>query len=105
MKDRIGLLKVSERLLVFLHTGIVQGGARAGFPARYTTYTFMIKLIIWIVIGLLALSFFGISLRAIASSPTNQDNISFLVDTLRIGWGYIVAWFDTIIHGFLNLGN
>lgn len=65
----------------------------------------MIKLIIWIIIGLLALSFFGISLRAIASSPTNQDNISFLVDTLRIGWGYIVGWFTTLINEFTTLGS
>jgi hypothetical protein len=53
----------------------------------------MIRLIVWIIIGLLALSFFGISLRAIAGSPTNQDNIAFLTSTLHMGWDYIVAWF------------
>lgn len=60
----------------------------------------MIKLIIWIIIGLLALSFFGISLRAIAGSPTNQDNIEFIVTTLQQGWDYIVAWFASIIDAF-----
>jgi hypothetical protein len=65
----------------------------------------MVKLIIWIIIGLLALSFFGISLRAIASSPTNQDNISFLIDTLRMGWDYIVAWLTSLINGFTSLGH
>ena len=59
----------------------------------------MVKLIIWIFIGLLALSFFGISLRAIATSPTNQDNLSFLLETLRLGWAYIVAWIDSLING------
>ena len=60
----------------------------------------MIKLIIWIIIGLLALSFFGISLRAIAGSPTNQDNIEFLLTTLEQGWDYIVLWFAELLSVF-----
>ena len=64
----------------------------------------MVKLIIWIIIGLLALSFFGISLRALATSPTNQDNLTFLLDTLHIGWAYIVAWISSLIDGFTSLG-
>ncbi len=64
----------------------------------------MLHLIVWVVIGLLALSFFGISLRAIANSPTSQDNMSFLVDTLRIGWDYLEAWVTTLISGFTDLG-
>ncbi len=54
----------------------------------------MVRLIIWIVIGLLALSFFGISLRALVDNPTNQDNWSFLLALLRDGWDYITAWFE-----------
>ncbi len=65
----------------------------------------MVKLIIWIIIGLLALSFFGISLRAIASSPTNQDNLAFLLETLRLGWAYISAWITSLIDGFQNWGS
>ncbi len=65
----------------------------------------MIKLIIWIIIGLLALSFFGISLRAIAGSPTNQDNIQFLLSTLHMGWDYIVNWVRSIIEAFASIGH
>jgi hypothetical protein len=53
----------------------------------------MVKLIIWVVIGLLALSFFGISLRAVVESPQAQDNFQFLAQLLTHGWNYIVAWF------------
>lgn len=52
----------------------------------------MVHLIVWIVIGLLALSFFGVSLRALVDNPTNQDNMEFLTSTLTLGWAYIEAW-------------
>lgn len=62
----------------------------------------MIRLIVWVVIGLLALSFFGVSLRAIAGSPTNQDNFAFLFSVLKDGWDYIVAWFTELLSLFPN---
>lgn len=65
----------------------------------------MIKLIIWIIIGLLALSFFGISLRAIAGSPTNQDNIQFLLTTLQQGWDYIIAWLTNLYEAIAGAFN
>ncbi len=60
----------------------------------------MVHLIVWILVGLLALSFFGISLRALVDNPTNQDNMEFLVTTLQMGWDYIVAWFTNLFSGF-----
>lgn len=60
----------------------------------------LIKLIVWIVIGLLALSFFGISLRALADNPTNQDNLEFLVSSLEMGWAYFTEWFDDLVSNF-----
>lgn len=60
----------------------------------------MIRLIVWVVIGLLALSFFGISLRALVDNPTNQDNWQFLLALLRDGWDYIAAWFEATF-GFI----
>lgn len=62
----------------------------------------MIRLIVWIIIGLLALSFFGISLRAIAGSPTNQDNLAFLLSVLKDGWEYIRTWFESVFALFPN---
>lgn len=68
----------------------------------------MVRLIIWVVIGLLALSFFGISLEALYNSPTNQENISFLGRLLGQGWNEIadllnvfVAW----VQGLFSNGN
>ncbi len=55
----------------------------------------MIRLIIWVVIGLLALSFFGVSLRALVESPTSQENFSYLFNLLEQGWDYIRVWFET----------
>lgn len=60
----------------------------------------MIRLIVWVVIGLLALSFFGISLRALVDNPTNQDNWQFLLALLRDGWDYIATWFEATF-GFI----
>lgn len=42
--------------------------------------------------GLLALSFFGISLRGLVDNPTNQDNVDFLSQMLRSGWSMIEVW-------------
>lgn len=63
----------------------------------------MIRLIIWVVIGLLALSFFGISLRELADSPTNQDNVNFIWALLLQGWDIIVAWLNDVVQFFLVL--
>lgn len=60
----------------------------------------MVHLIVWVVIGLLALSFFGISLRALVDNPTNQDNVSFLISMLQVGFEYLEAWFANLISPF-----
>jgi hypothetical protein len=60
----------------------------------------MVHLIIWVVIGLLALSFFGISLRGLIESPTSQENFNYLWFLLEHGWDYIVAWFHSIADTF-----
>lgn len=56
----------------------------------------MLRLIVWIVIGVLALSFFGISLRDLVQDPQTQDNFSFMADLLRNGWSHITAWLEGI---------
>lgn len=56
----------------------------------------MVRLIIWVIIGLLALSFFGVSLRALVESPTSQENFSYLWNLLQQGWDYIVAWVSSL---------
>ncbi|MBY0110437.1 hypothetical protein K2Y00_00295 [Patescibacteria group bacterium] len=63
----------------------------------------MTRLIIWIIVGLLALSFFGISLRGLVDSPTNQDNVSFLTQMLNAGWDIISAWAEDLWDSIRNL--
>lgn len=65
----------------------------------------MLKLIFWIVVGVLALSFFGISLRSIIESPAGQENFGFLWDAVVSGWHLIVSllnglfgWIPGLIH-------
>jgi hypothetical protein len=69
----------------------------------------MIRLIVWVIVGLLALSFFGISLESLYSSQTNQENISFIGQLLKQGWNQIadllnvfVSWVQSV---FGNHGN
>jgi hypothetical protein len=62
----------------------------------------MVHLIVWVVIGLLALSFFGVSLRALVDNPTNQDNMEFLTSTLEMGWDYIEAWLLNLYDSLTN---
>ena len=57
----------------------------------------MIRLIIIVAILLLALSFFGISIRAIVQSPTGQDNLTFVWQILHTGWGIILGWYHLLI--------
>jgi hypothetical protein len=57
----------------------------------------MVRLIIWVVVGLLALSFFGISLRALYESPTNQENLSFLGQMLAMGWNHVADFLNYLV--------
>lgn len=52
----------------------------------------MFKLIFWMLILLLALSFFGISLQAIVNSPAGQANFSYLLDLLSRAWQWATYW-------------
>lgn len=62
----------------------------------------MFKLIVWIIVALLALSFFGISLQKLVEGPTAQANFHFLFDLLLQGWDMIVAWVSGLGQSFRN---
>jgi hypothetical protein len=63
----------------------------------------MIRLIIWVIVGLLALSFFGISLQELAESDTNQENVNFIWQLFSAGWDIIKGWFADVIAFFRAL--
>lgn len=62
----------------------------------------MIRFIIIIVILVLALSYFGISIRNIAESPTGTDNFEYLTTMLSMGWDILVAWIVGFADGVKN---
>ncbi len=52
----------------------------------------MVRFIIILAILILALSFFGISIRGIVESPTGQDNFTFVWHLVKTGWHILVDW-------------
>ncbi|MDO8624057.1 MAG: hypothetical protein Q7R54_01755 [bacterium] len=59
----------------------------------------MLKLIFWIVIGVLALSFFGISLQSIINSPAGQENFAYLWQLIVATWNWFIAFIQNKISG------
>jgi hypothetical protein len=52
----------------------------------------MVRTIFWAFILVLALSFFGISLRAIIMSPAGQENFGYVYHLMVQGWQWSTAW-------------
>ncbi|MGH7174863.1 MAG: hypothetical protein ACREGR_00705 [Minisyncoccia bacterium] len=52
----------------------------------------MLKLLILIVIGVLALSFFGITIQSIVNSPAGQENLAYIGTLFTMLWGSFLAW-------------
>jgi hypothetical protein len=66
----------------------------------------MLKLIVWIFVALLALSFFGISIQRVVEGPTAQANFHFLFDLLLRGFNYLVDWITQLlapVRAFIHL--
>ncbi len=57
----------------------------------------ILKIGLWVVAGVLALSFFGISLQAIVNSPAGQENFAYLWYLLVAGWVWLVALANNFI--------
>ena len=53
----------------------------------------MLKLIFWLLVLFLALSFFGISIQTIITSPTGQANLAYIMYLLVSGW----QWFTSLV--------
>lgn len=52
----------------------------------------MLKLIFWLFVLFLALSFFGISIQAIVNSPVGQENLAYLAYLSAQGWHWLVSY-------------
>ena len=58
----------------------------------------MLNLILWIIIFVLGLSFFGISLEAIVNSPAGQANFAYLLFLLTELWQWLVVQAQHLIQ-------
>lgn len=63
----------------------------------------MVRFIILVVILILALSYFGISIRDVAESPTGQENFTFVWAYVEEGWEIIVGFLTGLIEGIKNV--
>jgi hypothetical protein len=59
----------------------------------------MVKLIFYIVVALLVLSYFGISLQHLAESPTTQSNFGYFWSLIQQGWSELVGWLTGLVNG------
>ncbi|MDB5189347.1 MAG: hypothetical protein JWL82_304 [Parcubacteria group bacterium] len=57
----------------------------------------MVRFLIILAVLILALSFFGISIRAIVQSPTGHDNFTFVWELIKTGWHILAGWFHVIV--------
>ena len=59
----------------------------------------MFRLIFWLFILFLALSFFGISIQEIINSPAGQENLAYLSVVLTNLWHWLVSSVQQSISG------
>ncbi len=62
----------------------------------------MVRFIILILILIVALSYFGISIRHVVESPTGQDNFAFVWMYVKDGWDIIVSAAATFLKAIQN---
>jgi hypothetical protein len=62
----------------------------------------MIRFIIVLAIGVLILSYLGISIRSIVESQYGQENFSYLWTLISNGWEIVVAWVTGFAENVIN---
>jgi len=62
----------------------------------------MLRLLFWLAVLLLALSFFGISIQSIVNSPTGQENFGFVYQIALQIWNFILGLWQWLIALFPN---
>lgn len=60
----------------------------------------MLKLVFYVVVAVLVLSFFGISLQHLVEAPTTQANFGYVGDLLSEGWNDLVELMSGFWHTF-----
>ena len=65
----------------------------------------MVRFIILIIVLILALSYFGISIRDVATSPTGEENFSFVWAYVKEGWQIATAFVAELIESIRNIAS
>ena len=63
----------------------------------------MVRLVIIILIGTLALSFFGITIQSIVNSPAGQANFAYLGSLFHAIWAYVLAFINGGVAVLIHL--
>ncbi len=63
----------------------------------------MARFIILVIILILALSYFGISIRDIAQSPAGEDNFTFVWAYVKDGWEIITTFVASLIKALTDV--
>jgi hypothetical protein len=65
----------------------------------------MLRIIFWVVVIILFLSFFGVSVQGLIENPTTQGNLQFVLGLVEEGWNTIwgaISGFVTSIVSFIT---
>ena len=65
----------------------------------------MVRFIILIIVLILALSYFGISIRDVATSPTGQENFTFVWAYVKEGWQILTAFIAELVESVRNIAS
>jgi hypothetical protein len=63
----------------------------------------MLRIIFWVVVAVLFLSFFGISVQGLIEDPTTQTNFDFVMDLVGEGWDTIWGVISGLVLGVLDI--
>ncbi|MEA2702008.1 MAG: hypothetical protein QOE22_717 [Candidatus Parcubacteria bacterium] len=63
----------------------------------------MLRIIFWVVVAVLFLSFFGISVQGLIENPTTQTNMGFVLGLVEQGWNTIWDLVSGVVMGVVDL--
>lgn len=62
----------------------------------------MLRIIFWVIVAVLFLSFFGISVQGLFENPTTQTNFDFVIGVVEEGWGTIWNVISGVVETVLS---
>ena len=63
----------------------------------------MLRIIFWIVIAVLFLSFFGVSVQSLFENPTTQTNFDFVLGMVEEGWDTIWGAISGVVLAIVGI--